>query len=78
MGQDCINWMRVISNGGVSFFTAFIASIGAGLPGPDQVKVAALVAILQGGLAFMLELKKESEGGVSIGKTVKPSLAVLF
>ena len=80
-----INWYRIVANGGVSFFTAAIAALGAGLPEEERFKVAVFVAVMQGGLAFMLELKKEAErGGSSGGKTryvgpePAPSMAVLL
>jgi len=74
----CINWMRIIANGGVSFFTAGIAAIGAGVAEEERIKVALFVALLQGGLAFFLELKKEAEGEGKYNPPIKPSLAVLF
>jgi hypothetical protein len=74
-----VNWLRIASNGGVSFCTGFIAALGAGLTENAQFRVATLTAVTQGFLTFFIEMKRESENEDKYTKTpVKPSMAVLL
>lgn len=74
-----INWMKVIGNAGVAFFTSVMGLTAAGtltsleMSLTQYMVVVLIVAGGQGGAAFFREVTKQSENPPSIKKAFEES-----
>jgi hypothetical protein len=59
MAKLCINWNKVLANGGIAFFTTLTATRFTG--DINALEISVINALLITGLALFTELKVESE-----------------
>lgn len=65
--KTCINWNRIISIGGLTLCTTFVAT---GFNTPEAI----INAVLVGGIAFFTEMKIESEPVIKIQRLTSQAL----
>ena len=68
-----MNYWRILGNGLAAFCTSAVAALSVGVPDSERIKLACMIALLQGGLALSQEIQKESGGNLP----ATPTLLVL-